>query len=73
MLLKKDKNFISYWLLYILLLSLKKINIICWVCYNLKVTNICTFHFNYNQNFIKRGGIKLHQIVTLNITLIIIH
>jgi len=35
-----------------------KINIVFWVCYNLKVININTYNFNqnqnnYNQNFIK--------------------
>jgi len=33
-----------------LLLSLKRINMVCWICYNLKVTNICIY--NSNQDLI---------------------
>jgi len=36
-----------------MLVSLKKINMICKVYYNLKVISIYIYIFNQNQNFIK--------------------
>ena len=47
----------------ILLDSLKKINMVYWVCYNLKVINIYTCIFYQNQNFIKK---KKKSFITYN-------
>ena len=46
------KKIMIYIIFIKLLLLWKKINIDFWICYNLKVTNICTYNFNQNQNFI---------------------
>jgi len=41
-----SKNLKNYIIFFKLLFSLKKLNMVCWVLYNLNVANICTYNFN---------------------------
>jgi len=45
--------------------SLKYIIMVSFVCYDLKTTNIYTFSFNQNQNFIKEKKNIVHNFQTL--------